>query len=92
MTEEEISSVLETFEDADPSLIKEIIYFDGWCTYEESWGYLIFKGIDDSIQLIEYGYSVMSDDNRNLFTLQEINMKQAKKLMKDMDKLINGGC
>jgi hypothetical protein len=87
--DERIADIEEMFDDADVSLIKEIIYFDGWSTYEESGGYLIFKGIDDSIQLCEYGYSVMGDDNTDYFQPVEITQQQADDMIKEMDEWIN---
>lgn len=86
--DEQLQYIQEIFDDADLSLIKEVIYLDGWCTYEESGGYLIFKAIDDSIQMAEYGYSVMSDDNRNLFYLEEITQHEADNYISRMNKAI----
>ena len=41
----DLERVMEIFVDADISIIKEIIYLNGWSGYEDSAGYLIFKGI-----------------------------------------------
>ncbi len=62
LTPEEVAQVLHAFPDADTSIIKRIIFFDGWITYEECGGLLIFQGIDDSIQAANYGKSVFSSD------------------------------
>jgi hypothetical protein len=83
-----ITQITETFVDADPSIIKEVLYFDGWSDYEETGGYLIFTGIDDTIQLVEYGYSVMVDDNTQYFLPREITKDEAAELMAGMDKAI----
>ena len=85
----DLEHVMEIFVDADISIIKEIIYFDGWCGYEESGGYLIFKGIDDSIQCCNYGYSVMSDDNNNYFDPREITAEEALEMIQEMEKAKN---
>lgn len=68
--------VLNIFADVDFSIIEDVLYFDGWMSFEESGGYLIFKGIDGSIQRCEYGYSVMTDDNTNVFSPFEITQEQ----------------
>jgi len=81
-----MENCLSIFPDADVSIIKEIIFFDGWNSYEEYGGYLIFIGIDDSIQLCEYGYCVMAsdEDNQNRFTPCEITKEQADTLIEEM--------
>ena len=85
---EERAEIDELFEDADLSLIKEIIYFNGWSDYEEYGGYLIFRGIDDCIHYCSYGYCVMARDNTNYFNPVEITQEEADELMCEMDKLI----
>lgn len=80
-------SVLDTFKDADLSLIKEILYFDGWTTYEEDGGYLIFLGIDDTIQLCEYGYCVMAEDNTNYFNPIEITRDEMDRRILEMKSI-----
>ncbi len=85
----DLERVIEIFVDADISIIKEIIYFDGWYGYEECSGYLIFKGIDDSIQYCNYGYSVMSDDNNNYFDPREITAEEALEMIQEMEKAKN---
>lgn len=85
----DLEHVMEVFVDADISIIKEIIYFDGWCGYEECGGYLIFKGIDDSIQYCEYGSYVMADDNTNYFRPQEVTADEALEMIQEMEKAKN---
>lgn len=57
----EVETIRSAWDDVDLSIIKRIIYFDGWQTYEECGGIMIFEGIDDSIQIASYGHCVMSD-------------------------------
>jgi len=85
---EEIAEIEELFEDADISLIKSIIYFNGWSDWEESGGYLIFEGIDNSIQMCEYGYCVMAEDNANYFKPEEITEDEADDMIDEMNKEI----
>jgi hypothetical protein len=87
--EDQLAEIEELFEDADTSLIKSIIYFNGWSDWEECGGYLIFEGIDDSIQMCSYGYCVMASDNTNYFHLTEISLDQSKVLIKEMEDAIN---
>jgi hypothetical protein len=46
----DIENLNEIFIDFDQSLVKTVIYFDGWCGYDDSAGVFIFQGIDDSIK------------------------------------------
>ena len=85
----DLEQVMEVFVDADISIIKEIIYFGGWASYEEDGGYLIFRGIDDSIQYCNYGYSVMAEDNNNYFNPQEITAEEALELIKEIEDAQN---
>ena len=85
LTKELIDDILDMFTGVDIELIKDVIYFDGWSSYEESGGYLIFTAVDDTIQLVDYGYSVMSDDNSNQFHLQEITKERADMLVSEMN-------
>ena len=73
----------------DVSIIKAIYYFDGWSDYEEHGGYLIFQGIDDSIQFDEYGYCVYSSGPTH-FEPYEIDETRALELIAEMDKAIQG--
>ncbi len=77
LTENDIERIRDLFHEPDISLIKSIIYFDGWSTWEEHGGLLIFRGIDDSIQLVRYGYSVMAENNVNHWKLEDITWEQA---------------
>lgn len=82
-------NILDTFAGVDLSIIEEVLYFDGWMSYEESGGYLIFKGIDGSIQRCEYGYSVMADDNTNHFEPMDITHEEYLRCVKEMDETSN---
>lgn len=83
-----IERINNIFDDADVSLIAEVIYFDSWSTHEEYGGYLIFKAIDGSYQLAEYGYCVFQEEYSNPFDLEEISWDLAKNLISEMDKTI----
>lgn len=81
--------ILDTFVDVDLSIIKEVLYFDGWTSHEECGGFLIFEGVDGSIQRCDYGYSVMADDNTNYFQPYEISREQADEDIADMKKYLD---
>ena len=51
LTLAEVETIRSAWDAVDLSIIKKIIYFDGWQTYEECGGIMIFEGIDDSIQI-----------------------------------------
>lgn len=83
-----LKDIQETFVDADISLISDIAYYNWWTSCEEHGGILIFKAIDDSIQMVSFGHSVFSEDDNNYFDLHEIDEIQALKEIDDMEKLI----
>jgi len=85
MNKEQLQEVKDTFPDADLSLIKEILYFDGWNSWDGHGGILIFKAIDDSIQIASYGSNVFSEDNENYFELEEISLEVMKKEIECME-------
>lgn len=76
----------QIFEDIDFSIIKDVLYLDGWNTHEEWGGIFIFTGIDDTIQYCEYGYCVMAPDCDNVFLPYEVSIEQASLLAEEMDK------
>lgn len=78
--------VVDTFEDADVEIIKHIEYFDGWQSYEECGGILVFTGIDGSIQVCDYGHCVMADENTNHFEPREVTRDEADRLIAEMTK------
>ena len=84
-----VQEIKETFDRPDFSLIKSIIYFDGWVDWEENGGILIFKAIDDTLQMVTYGYCVMSEDHSNPFILQEVTLSEAEFEISEMEKQIN---
>jgi hypothetical protein len=86
-TEEDKKEILDIFPQADYSIVKGIYYFDGWSDYEENAGLLIFQGIDDSIQYVEYGQCPYSTYN-DIFNPEEITIEQAEELIKDMEEII----
>jgi len=86
ITESEIKQIRDTFHEPDISLIKSVIYFDGWSDWEECGGVLIFRGIDDSIQLVRYGYCVMASDNTNYWELEEIDLETAQSEIDEIEK------
>jgi|WetSurMetagenome_2_1015567.scaffolds.fasta_scaffold01858_14 hypothetical protein len=81
-------SIRDIFSDADLSIIKSIYYFEGWSTYEEDGGLLIFQGIDDSIQMASWhrgcGYDCTG------FDLEEIDASQAEQEINEMEEMIRG--
>ena len=77
-------SILDTFPDADLSIVQEVLFFDGWQSYDECGGFLILRGIDGSIQRCEYGYSVMASDNNNWFQPMDISEDEYHRTVADM--------
>ena len=90
-TSEELQDIQSVFQDPDLSLIKAIIYFDGWSDYEECGGILIFRGIDDSIQCVEYGYFVFNSSSigdKFSFDLEDIPEWDALERIERMEAAI----
>lgn len=87
VTEADIENIKDMFVDADMSLIKGIYFFDGWSTYEEYGGILIFQGIDDSIQSVEYGHSVYSTVYVNYFELNEMQEWEMEQTIEEWQKI-----
>lgn len=83
LTTAEIENVLSAWDDADIAIIKRIIYFDGWQTYEECGGIMVFEGIDDSIQIASYGKCVMADGPEPFCPL-EISKDEADAQIEEM--------
>ncbi len=81
----DLECVVEIFHEPNLSIIKEVLFLDGWYSYEEHWGYLIFRGIDDSIQYCNYGYCVIADDNTNYFEPREITEEEMNELIKEIE-------
>ena len=89
MFEDQLKEIEELFEGADTSIIKSIIYFNGWSDYEECGGILIFVGIDDTIQFCSFGTCVFAEDNTDYFEPYEITQEVADQKIKDMEKMID---
>jgi hypothetical protein len=82
------SMIREVFSNPDLTLIKSVIYFDSWNGFEEYGGLLIFRGIDNSIQSLEFGYSVMGEDNTNYFRPNEVSLDEAISEIAQMEEII----
>lgn len=83
MNLEEIKSWIK---DLDSEIVKEVIYSNGWSSYEEFAQLFIFKAFDDSYQKVEYGstvYGAWSND------IQEISFDQVKLEIKEMEEIIS---
>ncbi len=91
LTIDDIERIKDLFLNPDLSVIKSIIYFNGWSDFEEHGGILIFKGIDDSIQLVNYGYSVMSSDNINYWDLIDIDEEKVLEEINSMEEVCKNG-
>lgn len=87
LTADEIMEVHGAFDKADVSIIERIIYFNGWVSYEECGGILIFEGIDGSIQMTEYGSSVMCSELTE-FNPREITQEEANEEIRKMDEFL----
>ena len=84
MTSADFSALVDTFSDVDTTIIKEVLYFDGWTSYEECGGFLIFVGVDDSIQKADYGTSVFAEDNTQYFRPYVITREEADREIAEM--------
>lgn len=73
-----------TFVDADLSLISDVLYFDGWTSYDASGGYLIFRGFDGALYCCEYGSSGSDECCANAFLPVAITQKQYAECLKEM--------
>ena len=89
LNSEHLNELKELFREVDISIIKEVIYFDSWSDYEEMSGIFIFRGIDESLQLVDFCYCVMAEDNTNRFQPSEIDEERAIQEIKDMEELIH---
>lgn len=73
--------------DLDLEIIKEVIYCNGWSTYEEFGHVFIFKAFDDSFQKIDYGHNVFTGNWSDY--MQEISEEQVKLEIEEMEKIID---
>jgi hypothetical protein len=85
---EDIQDIRDIFFEPDISIISGIYYFDGWSDYEECGGVLIFQGIDDSIQCVEYGYCVMVEDHTNYFDPFDITEEEMELMIAEIEDQI----
>lgn len=88
LTSQLIKEITDCFHEPDISLIKTVLYFDGWSDYEECGGILVFRAIDDSFQIVHYGYCVMAEDNTNYFQLREVSATEAQLAIAEMQAAI----
>ena len=84
-----LDQTAKIFDKLDVSVIKEVLYLDGWCDWEECGGLLLFEAIDGSMQYAPYGYCVMNEENSNPFDYTEVSPAEARRLVSDMDEIIN---
>lgn len=85
LTDDQRRQIKEVFVDVDFSIIESVLYFDGWSSYEECAGALIFLGIDGSLQVVHYGHCVMVKDN-NRFEPRDISREEADELIKELEE------
>lgn len=92
VSEQEREQILDLFgSTADVSIIDEILYFEGWSGYEDHAGYLIFRGIDGSIQFDEYAYCAAACDySVAIFTPREITQEEMTDYIIEMRRLQDG--
>jgi hypothetical protein len=89
LTDTDKESLRKIFDSGlDLELVSSVIYFGGWCSYEENGGIFIFRAIDGSIQKAEFGYCVMSENHDNSFTLEELTPEEAIKAIEEMEEMI----
>lgn len=62
-------------------LIDEIIYYDGWSSYEEGGWLLAFKAVDGTCHYQEHASSVFSSDNLCYFNPFEYDLDYIKKII-----------
>lgn len=82
-----IEDLKKELPDLDLEIVKEIIYWDGWSSYEEFGTLLIFKAFDDSYQKTDYGYNVFASQ-RFFNDFQEITKEEADALIAEMNEVI----
>lgn len=76
MTSTIAQAINDTFIDADLSLVSNVLYFDGWTSYDASGGYLIFEGFDGTLYCCEYGSSGSDEHSTNAFLPVAITHEQ----------------
>jgi len=76
ISKEDENRIKNILPDFDFEILKEIIYFDSWTSFEEYHGLLIFKAFDDSYQTLEYGHNVYVGDYLN--GIDEISKEEAE--------------
>lgn len=78
----------DSFTSVHQDFIKEFLYNDGWTSYEESGGLIVFEGTDNNLYYLEHAYSVM--ESEHLYVYQPIlsNESEILKLMLEMDETI----
>ena len=88
VTAEQAEQILATFVDVDLSIIDEVVYFNGWQTYEECGGFLVFRGIDGSLQRVDYVHCVMASDNSNPFISRDVSKEDVEAEVAAMTKYL----
>lgn len=78
--------IFEIFADPDLSMIKRLLYFKHWRNSEQCKGYLIFVGIDDTIQQCQYGHHVSDEDKTQYFRPVQIEHAQYLERVKEIDE------
>ena len=71
----------------DKSLVKECYYVDSWSNYDCAGFLMVFKGIDDSYQVIMDEYSPFSDGDSEPMMI-DVSEKQAKIYIAAFEKTI----
>ena len=82
------AEILDIWPDADLSIVDSVLYFDGWSSYEDAAGILIFKGIDGSIQAVEWQDSPYTSGSTRDFDPREVTDEEALDLTSDMKAAI----
>lgn len=78
----------DSFTSVHQDFIKEVLYNNGWTSYEESGSLIVFEGTDNNLYYLEHAYSVM--ESEHLYIYQPILSTEAEvlKLMLEMDETI----
>jgi len=86
ISKEDENRIKNILPDFDFEILKEIIYFDSWTSFEEYNILFIFKAFDDSYQMVECGHNVYTGDF--LSNIDEISKEEAESEIEDHQKEI----
>lgn len=78
----------DSFTSVHQDFIKEVLYNNGWTSYEESGVLIVFEGTDNNLYYLEHAYSVMESEHSYVYQPILSNEAEVLKLMLEMDETI----